>query len=83
MSRKILNISLPEELYSAVEYLAGEENKSKAEMAREIIREYITKRERWTLLREWGDITVQEMGLAGEKELEAIIHEMRKVKADD
>jgi len=77
MGRKILNISLPEELYTAVEDLATEENKSKAELAREILREYITKRERWALLRSWGEQTVQVYNLADEDELEKIILEYR------
>jgi len=77
MGRKILNISLPEELYAAVDDLASEENKSKAELAREILREYITKRERWALLRSWGEQTVQVYNLADEDELEKIILEYR------
>lgn len=77
MGRKILNISLPEELYTAVDDLAAEENKSKAELAREILREYITKRERWALLRSWGEQTVQVYNLADEDELEKIIHDYR------
>lgn len=77
MSRKILNISLPEELYAAVDDLAAEENKSKAELAREILREYITKRERWALLRSWGEQTVQVDKLADANEVENIIHDFR------
>jgi len=80
MGRKILNISLPEDLYSAVDHLATAENKSKAELAREIIREYIAKRERWELLREWGDKTFRETGIADENQLENLIHENRKEK---
>jgi len=44
--RKILNVSLPEDLYAAVNDMAGYENKTKVELTREIIREYITKLER-------------------------------------
>ena len=77
MGRKILNISLPEELYAAVDDLAAEENKSKAELAREILREYITKRERWALLRSWGEQTVQVDKLADANEVENIIHDFR------
>jgi metal-responsive CopG/Arc/MetJ family transcriptional regulator len=77
MGRKILNISLPEELYAAVDDLAAEENKSKAELAREILREYITKRERWALLRSWGEQTVQVYKLADTNEVENIIHDFR------
>ncbi len=76
--RKILNISLPEELYSAVRDMADAENKTKAELTREIIREYITKRERWAKIREWGKQTAEDMGITGEDTLDDIIHSSRK-----
>jgi metal-responsive CopG/Arc/MetJ family transcriptional regulator len=78
MSRKILNISLPKELYDAVDDLAAEEGKSKGELTREIIREYIAKRERWAELRKWGTKTADEMRLTSESEIEEIVHQARK-----
>ena len=75
--RKILNVSLPEDLYAAVNDMADYENKTKAELTREIIREYITKQERWKKIRQWGKQTVEEMGIGSENELEDIIHNAR------
>jgi len=75
--RKILNVSLPEDLYAAVNDMADYENKTKAELTREIIREYITKQERWKKIRQWGKQTVEEMGISSEDELEEIIHNTR------
>ena len=76
--RKILNISLPAELYSAVSSIADSENKSKAELAREIITEYLTKRERWLEIRQWGRETAREMKIESEDNLTEIIHDSRK-----
>lgn len=76
--RKILNISLPEELYCAVRDMADAENKTKAELTREIIREYITKRERWVKIRNWGKQTADDMGITGEDILDDIIHNSRQ-----
>jgi metal-responsive CopG/Arc/MetJ family transcriptional regulator len=52
--RKILNISLPPELYDKVEELAKEQAKTKGEFAREVIRQYIATDTRWKQLRRWG-----------------------------
>lgn len=76
--RKILNISMPANLYSAVSEMADSENKSKAELTREIIREYITKRERWAVIRQWGDETAKRLNLNEESDLEELIHQTRK-----
>ena len=78
--RKILNISMPANLYSAVSEMADSENKSKAELTREIIREYITKRERWAIIRQWGDETAERLNLNEESDLEELIHQTRKAK---
>jgi len=76
--RKILNVSLPEDLYAAVNEMVDYENKTKAELTREIIREYIIRQERWKKIRQWGKQTVEEMGITSEDELEDIIYNARK-----
>ena len=81
--RKILNISLPEELYSTVHNLAESENKTKAELAREMITEYITKREQWATIRQWGVESVSKMELSSEEELDDLIHSGRQDDLND
>ena len=58
--------------------MADLENKSKAELTREIIREYITKWERWAKIRQWGKQTTEDMGINEEETLDDIIHNSRK-----
>jgi predicted transcriptional regulator len=81
--RKILNISLPEELYSTVHDLAESENKTKAELAREMIAEYITKREQWATIRQWGVESASKMELSSEEELDDLIHSGRQDDLND
>jgi metal-responsive CopG/Arc/MetJ family transcriptional regulator len=76
--RKILNISLPAEMYEAVNNMADAENKTKAELAREIIQEYMTKRDRWKLIRQWGDNSAKKLNLDSDTDLEELIHESRR-----
>jgi metal-responsive CopG/Arc/MetJ family transcriptional regulator len=76
--RKILNISLPADMYEAVNNMADAENKTKAELAREIIQEYMTKRDRWKLIRQWGDNSAKKLNLDSDTDLEELIHESRR-----
>ena len=76
--RKVLNISLPPELYNEVENLAKEEAKAKGEFVREVIRQYIIKDKRWKQLRQWGEETVNRLGIEDENEIEDIIAQYRQ-----
>lgn len=76
--RKILNISMPTEMYDTVSLMAKDENKTKAELAREIIAEYLTKRERWAEIRQWGSETAVKLGLENEEQLSEVIHQARR-----
>jgi len=73
--RKILNISLPNRLYAEVEKLAKRETKTKAEFAREILRQYIESQRRWREIRKWGRATTKELGIKSERDVERIIDE--------
>ena len=79
--RKILNISLPPELYNEVEKLAKEEAKAKGEFVREVIRQYITRDRRWKQLRKWGEETVKRLEIKDENEIEDIISQYRQEKS--
>jgi len=81
--RKILNISLPEELYTTVHNLAESENKTKAELAREMIVEYITKREQWATIRQWGMESASKINLTSEDQLDDLIHAGRRDDMND
>jgi metal-responsive CopG/Arc/MetJ family transcriptional regulator len=76
--RKVLNISLPSELYNEIENLAREEAKAKGEFVREVIRQYITMDKRWKQLRKWGEETVKRSGIEDENEIEDIIAQYRQ-----
>ena len=76
--RKVLNISLPPELYDEIENLAKEEAKAKGEFVREVIRQYVTRDKRWKQLRKWGEETAKRSGIANENEVEDIIAQYRQ-----
>lgn len=75
--RKILNISLPKGLYSDVERIAKEENKTKAELARELLRRYINREKSWAEIRKWGAGAAKKFKIRNEDDVERIVDEVR------
>ena len=76
--RKVLNISLPPELYKEVERLAKEQTKAKGEFAREVLRQYVETDKRWKQIRQWGEESARTLKIRGERDLEEIIEQYRK-----
>jgi metal-responsive CopG/Arc/MetJ family transcriptional regulator len=76
--RRILNISLPPELYSEVEELAKRQAKTKGEFTREVLRQYVEGDKRWGRIRKWGEETAQRLGIKDERDVERIIDEYRQ-----
>ena len=79
--RKILNISLPPELYREVEKLAEEQAKAKGEFVREVIRQYVATDRRWKQIRKWGEETYQRLRIKDQRDVEGIIEQYRKEKS--
>jgi predicted DNA-binding protein len=69
---RILNISLPPEMYTDIEEVAEAENRTKSELMREAFRHYQFVR-RWRLVREWGTETAIRLELESDEDLEAFL----------
>ena len=76
--RKILNISLPPELYKEVEKLSKEQAKAKGEFVREVIRLYVASDKRWKQIRKWGKEGAQKFGIKDQRDVEGVIEQYRK-----
>lgn len=76
--RKILNISLPPELYREVEKLSREQAKAKGEFVREVIRQYIATDKRWKQIRKWGEESARKIKVKDQRDVEGIIDQYRK-----
>ncbi|MDN5345000.1 MAG: hypothetical protein PWQ18_1113 [Clostridia bacterium] len=83
IKRRILNISLPVTLYKELEEMATEKAKTKAEFAREAITRYIDSEKRWSYIRKWGQASARQLQLKNEKDIETIIHDLRKEGRND
>jgi CopG family transcriptional regulator/antitoxin EndoAI len=68
---RILNISLPPEMYEEIEQMAREESRTKSELMREAFRQYRFNRQ-WRLLRRWGDETALRLGIQSDDDVEKL-----------
>ena len=68
---KVLNVSMPPEMYEEVTRVAREEQRTKSELIREAFRQYQFNR-RWRLLRRWGDETAALMGIESDEDIERL-----------
>ncbi len=70
--RRILNISVPPELYKAIEETARDEHRTKSELIREAFRHYQFVRH-WRTVRMWGSETAARLGIHTDEELEQLL----------
>jgi len=73
---KVWNISLPPDMADAAERTAREESRTKSELVREALRQYLWGR-KWKKLRMYGEDKAREKGLREEK-VPALVHEARR-----
>ncbi len=75
---KVINFSLPLELYKKTENLARRKKVSKSQILREALQTYIASEERWEKLRTWGTETAKLLNLKNEEDIENLVHEYRE-----
>lgn len=78
---KIVNFSLPPEIYKEVEDLARQRETSRSQVLREALKQYVASERRWQQLRKWGQETTKRLGIKDEDDVERIIHEYREEKS--
>ncbi len=79
-SSKVMTVSLPQEMFKKAEKLAKDENRTRSELFREALRQYMASRERWQEIRKWGGDTAHEYDVRSEADVERIVDELRSKK---
>ena len=74
---KLITVSLPPSLLKDVERVAKEEKRTRSELLREALREYIATR-RWRLIRRWGEAAARSAGVRDEEDIERAIEAYRR-----
>jgi len=77
MSRqsRIVNMSLPSELYSQMEQSAKRRGISRSQILKESLQVYLDEETRWRQIRQWGSRTARKFRLANEDDVERIREE--------
>ena len=78
---KIVNFSLPPEIYKEVEELARQRETSRSQVLREALKRYVASERRWQQIRKWGGETKGRLAIKDEDDVERIIHEYREEKS--
>ncbi len=69
---RVLNVSVPPEMYASIEETARLENRTKSELIREAFRHYQFVR-RWQVIRQWGAETAGQLGIFTDEQLEEFL----------
>jgi len=70
--QRTVTISLPPELAKRVDVVAGREGRSRSELFREALRQYLERRERWERIFALGEKTARRTGLDEDAVLKAV-----------
>lgn len=73
---KPITVSLPADLLREAERVAKEETRTRSELIRDALRQYLTSR-RWQRLRQWGTESFERLGLRTESDLLRLIEKAR------
>jgi len=73
---KPITVSLPTDLLRETQRVAKEETRSRSEVIRDALRQYLASR-RWQRLRQWGAETAERLGLKTEADLQRLLDEVR------
>ncbi|MBI3031328.1 MAG: ribbon-helix-helix protein, CopG family [Candidatus Rokubacteria bacterium] len=71
-----ITISLPADLLREAERMAKEDARSRSELVRDALRQYLASR-RWQRLRRWGAETARRLGLKTEDDLQRLLERFR------
>lgn len=73
---KPITVSLPADLLREARRVAREDARSRSELIRDALRQYLASR-RWQRLRQWGAETAERLGLKTEEDLQRLLDEVR------
>ena len=71
-----VTVSLPSDLLRETKRVAKEEARTRSELIRDALQQYLTSR-RWRRLRQWGAETAERLRLKSEADLQRLLDEVR------
>lgn len=80
MQTQTLNIALPKDLVKKVDEVAKKEYRNRSELIREALRIYLTNKQEWNDLLDYGKKIGKKMGIKSEADVDKIVYEFRHGK---
>ncbi len=80
-SRTRMTISLPMTFLKDAERLARKERRTKSELVREALRQYILREEKWEAIYSYGTSQAKKIGIKTEKDAARLVKEYRLEQA--
>lgn len=80
--RELLTISLPPAFMKDVERAAKKEHRTKSELVREALRQYLARERQWEALRRYGAEAAQTKGVRSEEDVARIVKEYRREQTE-
>ena len=80
MATQTLNIALPRDLVKKVDDLAKKEYRNRSELIREALRVYLSDKQDWNDLLDYGKKLGKKMGIKSEEDVNKIVYEFRHGK---
>ena len=78
---KVVTLSMPEEIYEQAQEIAKEEGRTRSELFREALRQYVDAKKWRKIQRETAE-RARSLGITSEADIERIIHEIRQQPID-
>jgi len=75
---KIVNMSLPLDIYNQADEIAKKRGVSRSEILKKALEVYIMQEKRWELIYKWGEEKVKELKVKDEEDVERLIREFRR-----
>lgn len=80
MASQTINISIPKKLLEEADQVAKLESRSRSELIRESLRDYVERRRRWEELLAYGKRKGRELGIKSEEDVYRLVQEYRQGK---
>lgn len=77
-ARTRMTISLPPTFLKDAERLARKERRTKSELVREALRQYILREEKWEAIYAYGTSQAKKLGIRNEKDAVRLVKEYRR-----
>jgi len=75
---KIVNMSLPLDIYNQADEIAKKRGVSRSEILKKALEVYIMQEKRWELIYKWGEEKAKELKIKDEEDVERLIQEFRR-----